>query len=281
MTGPIPAASVVTRVRNALLQFRYLIEFLTQPERRRLKALIVAGQLSSAEEIQAHLGSVIFAHSDLRSRARLRIQPSRRRTEAPGEKPAKAGKPDKPTKPRRKKKARARRARADETAAGPASPAPATVTTAARAATAAAPEPAPAQDSPATRIAKDAPPRAPKKPRSRARPKPKPDPEQPPIEELPAKLVGKVIDVETRRPIAQVAVRVIGTRFQGETETTGTFFWEDMPRGKQLNFELAHKEYRPQVVAFRSTIDDYQYLNVKLAPRETKYERRKRRMAEW
>ncbi|MBI4864850.1 MAG: hypothetical protein HY815_32020, partial [Candidatus Riflebacteria bacterium] len=97
----------------------------------------------------------------------------------------------------------------------------------------------------------------------------------------PARLSGRVIDVETRHAVPLVAVRVLGTSFRVETEPTGVFFWNELPRQTQLQIEFTHKEYRPQTVPYRSTKDDEQYLVVKMAPKQSRAEKKRSRRAAW
>jgi len=86
----------------------------------------------------------------------------------------------------------------------------------------------------------------------------------------PAKITGKVIDAKTRRPVPYVKVRVPGTSFGEETETTGVFIWEELPRGEQVNFECIHKDYKPCLIQYRTSLDDEQHVVIKMVPRERK-----------
>jgi hypothetical protein len=90
----------------------------------------------------------------------------------------------------------------------------------------------------------------------------------------PAKLTGKVIDAKSRKPVAYAKVRVIGTSFNEETETTGVFIWEEMPRGRQITLELTRKEYKSVNLQYKSTVDNEQHIVIKLVPQETKGEKK-------
>lgn len=90
-------------------------------------------------------------------------------------------------------------------------------------------------------------------------------------EEL-AKITGKVIDAKSRKALPYVRVRVVGTNFNEETETTGVFIWEAMPRGRQISFDFSKKGYKNAMLQFRSSLDNEQHIVVKLVPQEVKGE---------
>lgn len=92
--------------------------------------------------------------------------------------------------------------------------------------------------------------------------------------EEPAKITGKVIDAKSRKPVPYVRVRVIGTSFNEETEATGVFIWEELPRGRQITFEFTRKEYKNATLQYRSTQDNEQHIVVKLVPQEVKGEKK-------
>jgi hypothetical protein len=115
----------------------------------------------------------------------------------------------------------------------------------------------------------------------------KPDPEEATIERVapppgsptgeaegsaddPAKITGKVIDAKSRKPVPYARVRVQGTSFNEETESTGVFIWEELPRGRQVQFELSKKEYKSALVQYRATLDNEQHIVIKLVPVEKK-----------
>lgn len=87
-----------------------------------------------------------------------------------------------------------------------------------------------------------------------------------------AKITGKVIDAKSRKPLPYARVRVIGTSFNEETETTGVFIWEEMPRGRQITFDITKKGYKTAMLQYRSSLDNEQHIVVKLVPQETKGE---------
>jgi len=91
----------------------------------------------------------------------------------------------------------------------------------------------------------------------------------------PAKITGKVIDARSRKGVPYVRVRVTGTNYNAETETTGVFIWEELPRTRQVNFEFTHKDYKNLLVQYRSTVDNEQHLVVKIVPRELKDKKKK------
>lgn len=86
----------------------------------------------------------------------------------------------------------------------------------------------------------------------------------------PAKITGKVIDAKSRKAVPYVRVRVIGTSFNEETETTGVFIWEELPRGRQITFEFSRKDYKNATLQYRSTQDNEQHVVVKLVPQDSK-----------
>lgn len=92
---------------------------------------------------------------------------------------------------------------------------------------------------------------------------------------MPAKMTGKVIDAKSRKPLPFVKVRVQGTALNIETETTGTFVWEEMPRGIQIQFELTKKDYKTASVVYRATVDDEQHAVIKMVAIEAKGDKKK------
>ena len=89
-----------------------------------------------------------------------------------------------------------------------------------------------------------------------------------------AKLTGKVIDAKSRKPLSYTRVRVIGTSFNEETETTGVFIWEELPRGRQVTFDITKKGYKTGMLQFRSSLDNEQHIVIKLVPQDSKGEKK-------
>lgn len=89
-------------------------------------------------------------------------------------------------------------------------------------------------------------------------------------EDEPAKITGKVIDAKSRKALAWARVRVIGTSFNEDTEITGVFIWEAMPRGRQITFEITKKGYKNASLQYRATLDNEQHVVAKLVPQEHK-----------
>ena len=65
-------------------------------------------------------------------------------------------------------------------------------------------------------------------------------------------------------------MRVIGTSFNEETETTGVFIWEEMPLARQISFEISKKGYKTAMLQYRSSLDNEQHVVVKLVPQDVK-----------
>ena len=86
----------------------------------------------------------------------------------------------------------------------------------------------------------------------------------------PAKITGKVIDAKSRKALSFARVRVIGTSFNEETETTGVFIWEELPRGRQIAFDISKKGYKTAQLQYRSSLDNEQHVVVKLVPQDAK-----------
>lgn len=84
------------------------------------------------------------------------------------------------------------------------------------------------------------------------------------------KITGKVIDAKSRKNLSFARVRVVGTSFNEETETTGVFIWEELPLGRQVTFEVSKKGYKSAMLQYRSSLDAEQHIVVKLVPQENK-----------
>lgn len=81
-----------------------------------------------------------------------------------------------------------------------------------------------------------------------------------------AKLTGKIIDANTRRPLGDATVRVQQTAFQEDTDGSGCFIWEQMVKGRTIVIEVTKRGYKPAQFQYKATMDEDQMVSVKLAP---------------
>lgn len=81
-----------------------------------------------------------------------------------------------------------------------------------------------------------------------------------------AKLTGKIIDANSRRPLGDVTVRVQQTAFQEDTDGSGCFIWEQMVKGRTIVIEASRRGYKPVQFQYKATMDEEQTVAVKMAP---------------
>lgn len=81
-------------------------------------------------------------------------------------------------------------------------------------------------------------------------------------------LVGKVIDADNRRPIGHSKVRIQRTNYDEDTDSSGNFVWEGCVKGRQYTIEASMRGYRPASTMLKATLDDEQFVVLKMAPIE-------------
>ena len=79
-------------------------------------------------------------------------------------------------------------------------------------------------------------------------------------------LVGKVIDADNRRPVPHSKVRIQRTNYDEDTDGSGNFVWEACVKGRQYTIEASSRGYRAASTMLKATLDDEQFVVIKMAP---------------